>query len=112
MHELPQSVVDTSLYTNPVHVLDLSVVLPGIFIVGVLILKHHALGLLLIPAILLFFILMDITIGSLVIFMQNAEAGAALPVAVVMGFLAVFSLVMLVWYLRARASFELDQAGL
>jgi hypothetical protein len=105
-HEMPESLIASGLPTNPVHVLDLSVVLPGIFIVGVLILKKHPLGLSLLPALLLFFILMDITIGSLAIFMQRRGLATAIPVAIVMAVLALFSAAMLAWYLKTARSFR------
>jgi hypothetical protein len=99
-HTIPLTLIETGLATNPVQVLDLSVVLPGIFIVSVLILKKKSAGLFFVPAILTFLILMDITITFLSLAIhQNAET---FLLASVMIILALFSLVLLVRYLKSR----------
>lgn len=96
----PKSLIETGLLTNPVQVIDLSLFLPGIFITGVLVLKKKPMGLMLAPVILTFFILMDITIGFLVIVMKQRGLESNLSVTVAMSVLALFSLIMLIWYLR------------
>lgn len=93
------SLVAAGLTTNPVHVLDLSVVLPGIFITGLLLYRQHPIGLMLTPVILVFFMLMDITIA--IIFMaQQKESMSNLPGTIVMSLLTVWSLVALLWFLK------------
>jgi hypothetical protein len=98
-HTTPRSLIETGLATNPVHVMDLSVFLPGIFIIAVLLLKERPLGLLLAPVILVFFVLMDITIGGLVIAMKIKGIETGYTITLIMSVLAVFSLVLLIWYL-------------
>jgi hypothetical protein len=98
-HTAPQSLIETGLITNPVHVLDLSIFLPGIFIIAVLLLKKRSLGLLLAPVILVFFVLMDITIGGLVIAMKIKGIETGYTITLIMSVLAVFSLILLIWYL-------------
>ena len=84
---VPGSVVEAGLFTNAVHVIDLSVILPAIFITGVLLLKRKPIGIFLTPVLLTFFVLMNITIGILVVItrtkgrrapMQKGGAMAAL----------------------------------
>jgi hypothetical protein len=97
---IPKSLIEIGLFTNPVHVIDLSLFLPGLFITGVLVLRKKRMGLLLVPVMLTFFILMDISIAFLAIMlaMRGFESNAA--ITVVMMTLALFSLILLIWYLR------------
>ena len=97
---VPKSLVETGLPTNPVHIIDLALFLPGLFIVGILLLRRNPMGILLAPVILTFFILMDITIGFLIIVMNQRGLKSNLAVTVAMSILALFSLILLIWYLR------------
>jgi hypothetical protein len=97
---VPKSISDAGLFTNAVHVIDLSVILPGIFITGVLLLRRNTFGILLAPVMLTFFILMDITIGFLVLVMKIRGIGTDLTVTVAMVALAVLSLGLLIWFFR------------
>ena len=60
------------LPTNPVHVLDLSIVLPGLVIIGVLNIRNKALGRLLSVPALVFCLLMSLGVGWLVYASQLA----------------------------------------
>lgn len=99
---VPQTLIDTGLLTNPVHVIDLSVILPGIFIIGILLLKKKTSALLLAPVFLTFFILMDTTIGMLMMIMEQKGLEADLFIAAIMGGLALFSLILLWKFLSAK----------
>lgn len=90
------------LPTNPVHVLDMCIVLPGIFISGILLIKKTELGYFLLPIILTFSLLMELTIGVLlVIFVKHGQETHV-------GFiwfifcLALISLVLLFYNLKNR----------
>lgn len=102
----PASLADTGLATNPVHVIDLAVFLPGLFITGVFLLRKKLLALLFAPALLVFCILMDITIGSLAVAMKINGQAAGYVLPALMAVLAVFSAVLLVWYTRSYAKFR------
>jgi hypothetical protein len=95
-NSVPVSLTEVGLFTNPVHVLDLSIFLPGIFIVGILIFKKMKLGHLMAPIILTFFILMDVTIAILAILMNNNGLTDNAGVAFIMLILAAFSALLLV----------------
>lgn len=97
----PKSLLDVGLPTNPVHIIDLSVILPGIFTTGIFLLKKKRIGFILAPVILVFFILMDITIGFLIVMMKEKGLPVNLWLTSVMGMLALFSLVLLIGYLRS-----------
>jgi hypothetical protein len=101
---MPRGLVEAGLPTNPVHVIDLSVILPGIFITGILVLKKKYPGYVLAPVLLAFFILMDITIGILNIMMNQKRPDANLSIAFVMGFLALISMLLLYFILNQEKS--------
>jgi len=98
--EVPLSVVQTGLPTNAVHVIDLAVVLPGIFISGIFLWKKKRIGYIMAPVLLTFFILMDLTIGGLVLVMKGKGVDAEMVLAGVMGGLALLSAVILAVYIR------------
>jgi len=100
----PPILVEAGLFTNPVHVLDLSVVLPGIFTTGILILRKNSFGLTIAPAVLMFFILMDLTIGFLVMLMYSRGLEASLAVAAGMVVTGILSTILLVLFLKKNIS--------
>jgi hypothetical protein len=91
---------DVGLFTNPVHVLDLSVFLPGFSIVGVLILLKRMIGITLIPVILTFFILMDITIAVLTLVMTIKGVSSDMSVMWIMWCFALLSTILLMLNLK------------
>jgi len=99
-----KNLIDAGLPTNPVHVIDLAIILPGIFMTGILLLRNKKIGHAFTPVILVFFILMDITIGALSAMMVQKELDGSLVLTGVMSTLAFLSLVLLIWYLRSTKS--------
>lgn len=96
-NSLPGSLVKTGLAINPVHTLDLALLLPAIFITGIFLLKDNPLAQMMTPAFLSFFILMNITIAFLM--MELGDRDGAL-LSMVMVALAVFSLILLIYFIR------------
>ncbi|MBN2542251.1 hypothetical protein JXI42_05250 [bacterium] len=98
----PAEVQDIGTLTNPVHALDLSVVLPGFIITAILLLKKKPLGFLMTPTVLTFMVLMDITLAGLVIVMdmKGLETNPVMPVIMII--FAVVSGVILVSYLKTQ----------
>lgn len=105
---LPETLTDAGLITNPVHVLDLSVCLPGLFLVGLLSLKKLPVALTLAPAALAFTILMDLTIAtiSVVLYMNDLAPMSGLPVT--MGIMALIGTSLLVWSLRKVEGLKIE----
>jgi hypothetical protein len=97
----PKTITDAGLITNPVHVLDLSVLLPGLIFIAVLLLKKKPLGLLLAPVVLTFTVLMDIAIGTMVFVMNMEGIETDFSGTIVMAIMALFSLILLIWYLKS-----------
>jgi len=73
----PSGIKTAKLFTNPVHVLDLSIVLPGAIICGVMALKINNTAIVVIPVFLAFFILMAATIAVLSALLTGGLAGHA-----------------------------------
>lgn len=75
----PLSVSGIGLPTNPVHVLDLAVFLPGMVISGVLLLRKHPLGFVFAPSLLVFGMLMTLAVAGMAASMSGrgyaADAG-------------------------------------
>ncbi len=97
---IPKNLIEAGFPTNPVHVIDLAIFLPGTFITSILLLRNKKLGLILTPVMLVFFILMPITIGSLSAMMQQKGLEGSFSLFIVMSSLALFSLVLLIWYMK------------
>ena len=101
MHNrLPASVVEAGLPTNPVHVLDLAILLPGIFFTGILVLRRKRTGWVLTPLLLVFFVLMSLSIAGIICAMIFKGLESSSTVAFVMFFLAVFSTILLIWHAK------------
>jgi hypothetical protein len=99
-NRVSKGLVETDLPTNPVHVLDLSVVLPGFFLMAALLFKKKIIAVRFVPGILMFCILMDITIGSMAFFMNINQVTAGYSTVIVMTTLALLSIIFLGLYLR------------
>jgi hypothetical protein len=92
----PGTLKKAGLFTNPVHVIDLSFFLPGIFITGLMLLRHRPIALKLTPVLLVFFILMDITIAVIALVQGNNDL-ASYILASTMAVLTLGSGLMLSW---------------
>jgi hypothetical protein len=69
--QTPQSVVDTGLLTNPVHVLDLAFLLPAFAITGFMLLRRRPAAFILAPILMVFGILMTIAIAGMMVAMAR-----------------------------------------
>lgn len=96
----PQSTVDAGLMVNPVHVLDLSVVLPAFIATGYWALKGKKVGLYLLAPWLTFSVLMATSIvAAMVLAMANGST-ETLPPMVIVSVVALVSLAALISYLK------------
>ncbi|MBS1636160.1 MAG: hypothetical protein JST26_09605 [Bacteroidetes bacterium] len=99
-HNIPKSVAGAGLFTNGVQVLDLGIFLPGVFLTAMLLLRKSEWGQVLAPALLMFFVLMDLTIGALAVVMKYRGIESSLVLTGLMGVLAAWSLVLLIRFLK------------
>lgn len=94
----PRELAETGLFTNPVHVLDLSFILPLHVIAGVQLVRRRPVGLVTGPVLLAFGAAMSASIGFLVGFAAGEPAIVIAMAAVSAGALGL--LVRLLWALR------------
>lgn len=98
----PAELAETGLLTNPVHVLDLSFILPLHVLAGIMLWRRRALGYVLAPVVLAFGSLMAASIGLLVIFMDiRGVTNGTLPLAIGMAAISVTSVILLARLSRA-----------
>jgi hypothetical protein len=97
----PASVLTAGLLTNPVHVLDLSLILPAHIAAGVFLMRRRPLGYLLAPIVLGFGVLMAASIGGMMVVMVALGVAVNFGVAVAMFGLSAVSAGFLISMLRA-----------
>jgi hypothetical protein len=97
-----QTLVETGLFTNPVHVIDLAFVLPAHVLAGVLVWKRRSSGELFAPIVLAFGVLMAASIGGMMVVMHVTGAEAAPPVTIAMLAVAAVTAAVLARVLRPR----------
>lgn len=98
---VPPSVLEAGVPTNPVYVMDLSLVLPLHVAGGWLLVRKHPWGYLVGPVLLAFGVLMAASIGGMMVVMLARGVAADATVAVGMGFLALVSAALLTRFLQA-----------
>jgi hypothetical protein len=96
----PAALAEAGLITNPVHVLDLAIVLPGLAISGALLLARRPSGFLLAPIMLVFNVAMTVAIAGMNFVMWGHDLLVEPVVVIVMAGVAIASTVMLVGFLR------------
>lgn len=100
--EASLSLQDSGLPSNPVHVLDLAMVLPGFVVISVLVRKNHPYGRMFAPPLLAFIALMAVTIGWLTIIMSPGNLLSNLVVVGAFALLAVFSILVFSGLVKKR----------
>jgi len=96
----PKTVSEYDLLVNPVHVMDIAIVLPGLIITAILIMRRIQLGFVFAPILLVFTILLTIALAAMVIALQFKNIADDSFVAGIFGVLAVISFVFLSLFLR------------
>lgn len=99
-NQTPASLQGTGLPTNPVHVLDYSLILPGFIVTSILLLKKNPFGYLFAPVLLTFGVLMDFTIAAIIIAMRVRGTADSLTAFVLFVIFAAIGIVVLVTFLR------------
>jgi hypothetical protein len=102
---VPASIAEAGTPTNPVYVIDLSVVLPLHLVAGVALLRGRAIGKWLAPMVLAFGVLMALSIAGMTVVMAARGVDASLGVAGGMACVAAASaavLAQLLWRARLR----------
>jgi hypothetical protein len=97
---MPKTVSDYNLLVNPVHVLDLSIALPGLALTAVLLMKKRRLGYILAPVLLVFLIILSIALAGMVMMAKARGIAEDMSIAVIFVVLAVISIVFLYLFLK------------
>jgi len=101
---IPKNVSDYNLLVNPVHVLDLSIVLPGLVVTAVLLMKKRRLGFVLAPLMLVFLIILTIALTGMVMMTRARGITEDTSITIIFIALAVVSLVILYRFLKNIAA--------
>jgi hypothetical protein len=96
----PKSVTDAGLLTSPVHVLDLSIVLPGFVITAIALLRRKPVAFVLAPALIVFGILMIVAVAGMIGALIFKGLANDYVVAAVLAGMGAGLAVLLVRYLR------------
>jgi len=99
-NEIPKSILENGVLTNPVHVLDISIFLPAFIITAIMLMKKKEIGSLLTPSMLVFGILMSIAIIGMVIVMYLNKLISDLYIMTIFILIALISGILLRSYLR------------
>ncbi len=99
-NDVPQSVKDAGAFTSAVHVLDLSIFLPGFFVAAVLLRKRHPIGYLIAPSFVVFGMLTAVAIGAMVVSMRFSGLNVDETSLLVFVGLAAISVVVMVEFLN------------
>jgi hypothetical protein len=100
---VPKSVGDYQLLVNPVHVLDISFVLPGLIITAFLLIAKKTSGLLFAPVFLVFIILQGLAMISMAIVLNAKGISESLDIVWIFIIIAVLSSIILsLFFLRIR----------
>jgi hypothetical protein len=99
----PKALKDVGLLTNPVHVLDLALLLPALIIAGRLLIKGRPLGYVLAPALLTATFFLAVGIVSLMFVSEVRELESAPAVGVGVAILALVEALAAFQLLRPRA---------
>jgi hypothetical protein len=91
----PDILEETGLWTNPVHVLDIALILPAFIITSILLITRKTMGYILASPMMVFILLMNINIGSLSLYMRYKNISNDSTVSIMMGALALVSAALL-----------------
>lgn len=98
--EIPKSVIENGIVTNPVHVLDLSIVLPAFIIIAILLLKKSLVAYLLTPAFLTFCVLMCLAIIGMIFSIYFNKMNVNLLIVIIFFSVALIGSVLLYLVLK------------
>ena len=100
-NSVPSEVGENNLQVNPVHVLDISIALPGFIITAILLIKKHKLGFILTPIILVFIIILAIALIGMVIMLKIKGLSDDISVSIIFSLLAIISSIFLIKFFKA-----------
>ncbi len=100
----PYSIIESGLLSNPVHVLDISFVLPMFLIITWLLIKKKSLGLILAGPALIFIVLMAIAIMAMIIMAGNTEMSGDTSMAFIFAIISVISILHFIFLEKSNSN--------
>ena len=100
-NSVPSEVGENSLQVNPVHVLDISIALPGLIITAALLLKKQKLGFIFTPVFLVFIIILAIALIGMVLMLKLKGLNNDISVSIIFSLLAIISSIFLIKYFKS-----------
>jgi len=98
---LPKNLSEAGLVTNPIHILDLSIVLPAMAISSLQLFRKKAWGYLFFPIMMVFSVIMTVAIGGMMVAMKLKGVSSGLVMAYVFSLMALCNSAVLEWFLRS-----------
>ena len=98
---VPASVKNYNLLVNPVHVLDISFVLPGLITLAVMLIKRKKIAFLLSPVLIIFIFLLSLALIAMAVMLIIKNVSEDLSLAGIFSVLAIISLLYLIRYFRS-----------
>lgn len=99
-NSIPKSVSSETLIVNPVHVMDLAFVLPGLILTSFLLIKKRRLGFILTPILLIFIIQLSLALIAMAVMLNIRNISEDLSLVGIFVILAVISLIFLTMFMR------------
>ena len=97
----PKSLEEVGLFTNPVHILDLSLVLPAMLIASIQLLRKRTFGYWFFPVMMSFSIVMAVAIGGMMVALKLKGVTADVTAAYVFAVVVLASVGVLGYFLRS-----------
>lgn len=97
----PKSLDEVGLPSNPVHVLDLGLTLPAMFLAGAALLKKKPFGYFFFPVVIVLCAVMAVAIGGMTVMMAQKGVVNDLTITWVFGGMALTDLAVLAYFLRS-----------
>ena len=97
---IPKSISDYNLLVNPVHVIDISFVLPGLIITAIFLIRKLRLGFIFAPIALVFILLMALALIGMLVMLKLKGIGEETSVVGIFIALAIISMVFLRTFFR------------
>ena len=99
-NKIPSSLVETGLWVNPVHVLDLALILPGMIITSVMLWRRNMLGFLMAVPLMVFSVTMGAGLISMFIISAIKGMPSSLPAGMIIGLIMLLSVYFSYLFLR------------
>ncbi len=97
---IPDSVKNYDLLVNPVHVLDISFILPGLITLSVLLIKRSKIAVMLSPVLLVFIVLLSLALIAMSVMLAAKNVAEDLNLAGIFSVLAIISIIYLIIFLK------------